>query len=157
MMNPWVWLAVSVAIVAAFGSGYYKGHQSGKAHVQQLWDNERAALAEEYAKNLEVQRAKEQAAQEAVNRLQREKDRELREINARAAALSDSLRERAERPAEGRPLPEGAGACTGATGADLARGDAEFLAGYAADAARLDAALTQCEAAYNALRQQDNQ
>jgi hypothetical protein len=37
----------------------------------------------------------------------------------------------------------------------LARGDAEFLAGYAADAAKLEAELNKCEAAYNALRTEE--
>lgn len=151
-MNPWVLLAAGLAIAAAFGGGYYQGDTHGKAVVQQAWDREKATLAEEYAKNVQVQRDKEQAAQDAVNRLRQEKDRELRQINARATALADSLRHRPERPAEGSAVPEGPRDCGGASGSQLARGDAEFLAGYAADAARLNAALNQCLASYNAIR-----
>lgn len=85
---------------------------------------------------------------------QEKRNVEIARINKRHAAVIDSLRQRPERkvPDSNHEVPGATPACTGTTGAELARGDAEFLAGYAADAARLDAELTKCEAAYNALR-----
>jgi hypothetical protein len=79
---------------------------------------------------------------------------EVARITRSHAAVVDSLRKRPERVVitTRSEVPSAPAACAGTTGAELARGDAEFLAGYSADAAKLEAALNQCEAAYNALR-----
>lgn len=78
---------------------------------------------------------------------------EVADINRKHAATVASLRNRPERTRTVTvEVPGATPACAGSSGEELARGDAEFLAGYAADAARLEAALSQCEAAYNALR-----
>lgn len=151
-MNPWFLLGAVLAIVAAGGAGYYKGDEAGRAAVQQLWDKEKADQYAEYAKGQEAARQREQAMQATADRLRREKDREIKEISARATALSNSLRDRAERPAKSDTVSSASGACAGASGAQLARGDGEFLAGYAADAARLAAALDQCVKQYEAVR-----
>lgn len=83
---------------------------------------------------------------------------EVADINRKHAAAVASLRNRPERVRTVTVINEVPGAtpaCAGSSGEELARGDAEFLAGYAADAARLEAALNQCEAAYNALRTEE--
>ena len=68
-----------------------------------------------------------------------ERDEEIRTVNARLADALVRLRKRPER------MPEPARqACEGATGAELAAGDAEFLSRYAARAAEQEAALTEC-------------
>lgn len=152
MINPWVILGFVLALIAAFGGGYYQGNESGQASVQQKWDKENARLQAEYAENQRIAREKEQALQSSADKLRQEKDREIRNISARATALSNSLRDRAERPAQSGAVSGSACACAGATGAQLARGDGEFLAGYGADAARLQAALNQCVAQYEEVR-----
>lgn len=152
MINPWVILGFVLALIAAFGGGYYQGNESGQAFVQQKWDKENARLQVEYAENQRIAREKEQALQSSADKLRQEKDREIRNISARASALSNSLRDRAERPAQTGTVPSTACACVGANGAQLARGDAEFLVGYSADAARLQAALNQCIAQYEEVR-----
>jgi hypothetical protein len=101
---------------------------------------------------MRLAREKEQALQQGANNLREEKDREIRNINARSIALANSLRNRPERPAEGSTVSSTASACSAATGAQLAKGDAEFLAGYSADAASLKAALDQCVKQYESLR-----
>lgn len=151
-MNPWLILGAVLAVTAAFGGGYVKGNYAGQEKIQQQWDKERAALEAEYASNLLAQQKKEQAAQDAANRLRVEKDRELREINARATALANSLRDRPDRPATNGGMPADPGACSAATGAQLARGDAEFLAGYSSDAARLKRELDHCVSQYNEVK-----
>lgn len=84
---------------------------------------------------------------------QEKRNVEVARITRNHAAVVDSLRKRPERvAAPSSKVPSTTPACAGTTGAELARGDAEFLAGYSADAAKLEAALNQCEAAYNALR-----
>jgi len=151
--NPWVLLTFVLAIGAAAGGGYYKGNSAGKAEVQAEWAKEKAEQYAEYAKGQEAARAREQEMQAEADKLRREKDAQIREINARATALSNSLRDRKERPAESGAVSGVTRSCGGASGAELARRDGEFLAGYSADAARLQAALDQCVKQYNAVRQ----
>ena len=156
MMNPWVILGFVLAIGAAAGGGYYKGNSAGRAEVQQAWDKEKAEQYAAYAKGQEEARKREQEMQQAADKLRREKDAEIRDINARTIALSNSLRDRQERPAQNGAVSGAARSCGGASGAELAKGDGEFLAGYSADAARLQAALDQCVKQYNAARQKVN-
>jgi hypothetical protein len=150
-MNPYVIIGVVIAVGVAGVSGLYQGHKLGKAEVQQAWDKEKAEQLAAYAKAQEEARAKEQALQANADQLRREKDAEIRNINARATALSNSLRDRKERPETGS-MPNSSQSCSGASGKELARGDAEFLVGYATEAARLQADLNQCIRQYEALR-----
>jgi hypothetical protein len=154
-MNPWVILGVVLAIGAAAGGGYYKGNSAGKAEVQQLWDKEKAEQYAEYAKGQEAARQKEQELQAQADRLRRDKDAEIRNINARATALANSLRDRNSRASETNSSANAAGtgqAGPSCTGAELSREDAEFLAGEAARADSLRTALNQCLAQYEAAR-----
>lgn len=86
---------------------------------------------------------------------QEKRNEEVARITRNHATIVDGLRKRPERiiTSSSSEMPSASAACAGTTGAELARGDAEFLAGYSADAAKLEAALNQCETAYNALRQ----
>jgi hypothetical protein len=135
MINPWIILGFVLALIAAFGGGYYQGNESGQATVQQKWDKENARLQAEYAENQRIAREKEQALQASADKLRQEKDRD-----------------RPERPAKAGAVSGAASTCVGASGKELARGDGEFLSGYAADAARLQAALNQCIAQYEEVR-----
>lgn len=154
-MNVLYSAAACVLVAAVAGSaGYWRGHNAGQAKVQSAWDRERAQLAEEHAKAMAAAREKEQALQAGADQLREESNAKLKEVNARATALADSLRKRPERTAQSGAVSGATGACAGATGATLARPDAEFLAGYAADAARLQAALDQCVRQYQSLRPQ---
>jgi hypothetical protein len=152
-LNPWVLLAFVLAVGAAAGGGYYKGNSAGKAEVQAEWDREKAAQYAEYAKAQELARQREQDMQTASDKLRKEKDAEIRNINARATALSNSLRDRKERPAEGSTVPSathlGQGGCTGK---ELYREDGEFLVRVAREADELRVALRQCYAQYEAVR-----
>ena len=154
-MNPWVILGVVLAIGAAAGGGYYKGNSAGKAEVQQLWDKEKAEQYAEYAKGQEAARQKEQELQAQADRLRRDKDAEIRNINARATALANSLRDRNSRASAADPSAGDTGtgqAGSRCTGSELSREDAEFLAGEAARADSLRTALNQCLAQYEAAR-----
>jgi len=151
-MNPYFIAGSVLAVVFAYGAGHWQGDDAGQAKVQAKWDKEKAKQMAEYAENMRLAREKEQALQQGANNLREEKDREIRNITARSTALANSLRNRPERPAEGSPVSSAASACSAATGAQLAKGDAEFLAGYSADAASLKAALDQCVKQYESLR-----
>jgi hypothetical protein len=151
-MNPYFLLGSLVAVIAAAGAGYFQGSEHGQAKVQAMWDKEKAAQYAEYAKAQEEARKKEQELQANADKLRQEKDREIRDLNARATALNNSLQHRPTRTSEAGSLPNSSKSCSGASGKELARGDAEFLVWYATEAARLQADLNQCIRQYEALR-----
>ena len=76
--------------------------------------------------------------------IQESKDAKNRTVIARHLATIDELRNRPERSVN-------SGACTGASGAELSRPDAGFLAGEAARAERQRNALEACYAQYDSL------
>jgi len=153
-MNPWLILAAVLAVGAAGGAGYYKGHGDGKATVQAEWDAERIKQQEAHAKALRESIEKQQALQADADQIRQEKDRETRELAARNTVLANSLRNRPERPATPSgtmPSPASAGP-SGCTGKELYRSDGEFLVGLAREADDLRIALKQCYAQYEAVR-----
>ena len=151
-MNPYVIIGVVVAIGVAGAGGLYQGHQLGKAEVQQAWDKEKAEQYAEYAKAQEEARAKEQELQANADKLRKEKDAEIRNITARANALSNSLQQRQTRPTETGSLSSSTGTrSSGCTARELFREDAEVAVRFAREADELRTALTQCYAQYEAL------
>ena len=153
-MNPWFLLGATLAVVAAGGAGFYKGVGYGQAEVQQAWDKEKAEQYAEYAKGQEAARQKEQQLQADADRLRRDKDAQIRDVNARATALANSLRDREARSTATDSSASSAVAGQAGprcTGSELSREDAEFLAGEAARADSLRAALRQCVAQYETL------
>jgi hypothetical protein len=96
--------------------------------------------------------------QKEVNRIQREKHDAVKVANSKYRTLVDSLRNRPEiRDTKRDTVPDSTGDVVGCTGAQLARPDAEFLAGYAADAERLQAAYNSCRQAYEVIHGQRRQ
>ena len=153
-MNPYFIAGSVVAVVLAYGIGHWQGDDAGQAKVNAKWDRERAEQMAAFAEAQRQAREKEQALQQGADNLRMEKEREIKNINARATALANSLRERPDRPSPESGTVSGTTcACSGASGAQLARGDGEFLARYSADAARLAASLDQCIKQYETLRQ----
>ena len=154
-MNPWMILGFVLAVGAAGGAGLLKGRDLGKAEVQQQWDKERAAQEAQFAKDQEAAREKEQLMQAQADHLRQEKDREIKNLNARTIALTSSLQQRADRASTVSQSTAGSGngqSGPGCTGAELSRQDAEFLAGEAARADSLRLALQQCQAQYDSVR-----
>lgn len=142
-------VAVTVlACVLAAVVAYRHGHSVGAAKVTAQWEAERAVLNQKIAE--ETQRAIETErklrAQLDANR--RSYEREKARIAANYNAAIDSLRDRPTARAGDAGVPEGAAAGVGSTGAELSRDDAAFLVWYAAEAARAQAALEACVAAY---------
>jgi hypothetical protein len=156
-MNPWFLLGAALAVAAAGAGGLYKGHELGMAEVQQAWDKEKAEQYAAYAAAQDVARQKEQALQAGADQLRQEKYREIRNLNARATALTNSLRDRPSRTttvASAVSDTANAGcAPTSCTGAGLSKEDGEFLAGEAARADQLRTLLKQCHAQYETLKQ----
>lgn len=151
-MNPYIVAGGVLAVVCAYGVGHWQGDEAGQAKIQAKWDHERAKLAEEYAANVTAMREKEQVMQGNADKLRQEKDREIREINAKSIALANSLRDRPTRTeSSGVSQTTGAGQ-GGCTGKDLYREDGAVLIGIAREADELRLALKQCYAQYDALK-----
>lgn len=149
--NPWILLAFVLALLGAWEGGTYTGKRAGRAEIQQAWDKEKAAQYADFARRQEEARKKEQELQANADQLRREKDAEIRNINARTIALANSLRDRNERPAKGSELSQSADArssATGCTGKGLYRSDGEFLAREAAAGRQCQALLRECRSAY---------
>lgn len=152
-MNPYFLAGTLAAVVLSYGVGRWQGDAAGQAKVNAKWDRERAEQMAAFAEAQRQAREKEQALQLGADNLRQEREREIRNITARANALANSLRDRPDRStSEGSSMSSASGACRGASGAQLARGDGEFLAGYSADAAKLSKALDICIKQYEALR-----
>jgi hypothetical protein len=157
-MNPYFIAGSVLAVVFAYGAGHWQGDEAGQAKVQAQWDKEKAKLAEEYAANVALMREKEQVMQGNADKLREDKNRELREANARNTALLNSLQHRSNRPESSGVFTTTSNGSTtaGCTGAELYRTDSEFLAREAARADELRLSLKQCYAQYEAARKELN-
>ena len=97
-------------------------------------------------------RIKEQTLQKAAEQAVRDKNAQIAATTRRLNNTIAGLRTRPERPTSSQ-MPTTTSSCFGLSGAELARGDGEFLARYSADAAKLRAALKQCETQYDSIGQ----
>ena len=152
-MNPWFISGSLIAIILAAGAGYFQGSEHGKASVQAMWDKEKAAQYAEYAKAQEEARKKEQELQANADQLRQEKDREIRNLNARATALNNSLQQRPSISTQSSTVSgstsSGQGGCTPR---QLYRESAEDFVKIAIEADNLRLALKQCYAQYDSIR-----
>jgi hypothetical protein len=135
-VNPLAWLRIGLlaAVLAGLAASHFMAFRSGKATVRAEWTA--ANLEQERLAAKETQRRIEKSAEN-----QRIRDEELRAINALYADALERLRNRPERRAVQASNPT---ACAGASGAELSGPDAGFLAGEAARANVLRAALAAC-------------
>jgi hypothetical protein len=160
MWNLKLMAAIGIATtISLAGTAWYahsKGRQSGMREVQTLWIAERAAIREAQAEEMMKARQREEALQALIDRQRRAHREEVNRVAAEFSADLERLRDRPEARAGDSGVPEGAAAGVGCTGQGLAAGDASFLAGFAADAARAQAALNACVTAYNEVREQVN-
>ena len=153
LMNRWV--LGGLAGLLMLGFSYWKGYIHGSDAVQEKWDAEKVVLERQTQEWKDKVRETERVAQQQIDKLNKERLHENRIVSSRYNALIDSLRDRPEvRADEG--MPEGADITIGCTGAGLARADAQFLAGYAADAARLQAAYNSCRQAYEVIQESND-
>lgn len=136
-MNPFPWIIVNlIALAFALYQGYHYGAQS----VQIKWDTEKAAV-------VTAQREKEATLQANMDKLREEKNRETARLSATVRTLTNSLRNRPERPAVPEVAASGAGA-SGCTGSTLYRSDSEFLVRLSERADTIRLALKECQKAY---------
>lgn len=155
LMNRWV--LGGLAGLVMLGFSFWKGYTAGKENIQQKWDAEKVIQEREMLAKANEAIEKERQLQAKADKIQKERIRESQIVNRRYNALVDSLRDRPEGRASEYQLPDNPGDVLGCTGEGLAKPDAEFLAGYAADAARLQAAYDSCKAAYEVIYEHGRQ
>ena len=155
-------IAAAIAVVLAFGGGYYKGTSSGyatgRAEIQKEFTAYKTEQEKKYTNTVLKYREKEQELQKTAAAEQEKHRDQIRSIDKRLSAALVELRNRPERRAStaNSAVPSAAETCAGVSGAELARGDAEFLTRYASDAAKLREALSTCEARYEQVRTELN-
>ena len=151
-MNPYFIAGSVLAVVFAYGAGHWQGDEAGQAKVQAQWDKEKAKLAEEYAANVALMREKEQVMQGNADKLREDKNRELREANARNTALLNSLQHRPNRAESSGVSTTASNGKDGCTGKELYREDGAVLIGIAREADELRISLKQCYSQYETAR-----
>lgn len=153
-MIPIPLISHAVAALAAAAAAWAWQANSYGREIANLHTDQAQATARRAIRTLDAAidaRATEQALRDAAAEQQRIKHDKDRRIAAGLAAELDRLRNRPEQRAADRPGDPTDSAATGVgcTGAGLARGDAAFLAGYAADASRLAAEFERCTTGYD--------
>jgi len=129
-----------LAVISALFIGYALGYKHGTLDIQANLDAQRADL-------IAAQRTKEAELQASMDKLREDKRRETAKLARTVAALTDSLRDRPERPAV--PASASAGdAGRGCTGAELYRPDSQFLVWENSRAETIRLALITCQKAY---------
>lgn len=148
LMNRWV--LGGLAGLVMLGFSFWKGYTYGKENVQEKWDAEKVVQERKMLAKANEAIEKERQLQAKADKIQKERIRESQIVNRRYNALVDSLRDRPE--ARQDSVPADSTNAVGCTGEGLAKPDAEFLAGYAADAARLQAQYNACRKAYEVIQ-----
>lgn len=148
---------IAIAAVIAFtGVVGWKAYTAGQDEATQRLTAVYVAeqLNTQKAVNAELTKAiqREKQLVALVQQSAKEHYNEKQRITAKHNTVVDSLRNRPiTRTDSDRGVPESTSTDTGCTGKGLARPDGEFLAGYAADAAKLQAALNVCKKRYEAV------
>jgi len=142
------WVIGSLAGLLMLGFAYWKGYESGQKSIQEKWDAYIVQQERQAQIRAEEARQIERGLQAQIDKIQKEKRSVSKIADSRYNALVNSLRQRPEEREPASGLSQGPGDVVGCTGEGLARPDAEFLAGYAADAERLQAAYNACRKAY---------
>jgi hypothetical protein len=111
-----------------------------------------ATLEKQYAQNVaevyELVRQREEELTDKIDKIEKRKNGEIANVNARLRVALNELSERTSRNTTSQNPTD----CKGTTGTELSREDAAFLAREAARADRLRAALGACYIQYDEAR-----
>lgn len=140
MFNPWALLVLLGAFV--LNGFYWHARGSNAEHTRMV-----AKLESERAQALQKARDIETQWQEEVNEVTTKQAEKLAEVQHHLDVAIISLRDRPKRSATLPDTPRVE--CSGATGRELSREDAEFLARESARADTIRAGLEACYAAYD--------
>jgi hypothetical protein len=109
----------------------------------------KASYAEDRGRVLTEARNRDRSLLEASERLRKDRDAKVKDLNRKLQSVNAELQQRKERDSRESTNTT---ACSGATGAELSREDAEFLVREATRADEVVVQLNYCIAQYNKLR-----
>lgn len=153
---------ISIAVVVALTGGIgWKAYTAGQAEAEQrltaIYTSEKLDIQKAANAELMKARQREKEMLVVIQQSSQEHADEIQRITAKYNRIIDSLRNRpTTRANNDTGMPSSTGTDVGCTGKGLARPDGEFLAGYAADAAKLQVALNVCKERYNAVMKMIN-
>lgn len=136
----WQLLSVLVGTLISAAIAMSIGYHEGTKAIQAKWDSEKAAI-------ITAKHAKEAELQAGMDKLRTEKNRETAKLQRTVAALTDSLRNRPERPAVPASAADGdaGGWCSGP---QLYRDDAALVVSESERAEKIRLQLIQCQNMY---------
>jgi len=140
------WLIARYAAILAFGVlvGWIINGWRLNANIASL----RASYAEESTRVLVEVRNREKSLIEASERTRKDRDAKVKNLNGR---LNAALSELQQRPSRSVNSPTDTASCSGATGANLSKEDAEFLVRESTRADTVVEQLNYCIAQYQSL------
>lgn len=137
---------------------YRVGYKNGAKFVKDEWNAEKLAILQAQQEQLLIKDKKERQLQTRIDKLQVERQRELKNLSAQLDAALSQLQERPDRITGSIKSVSGDPSIgddkSGCTGNELYRSDAEFLIREAERADQLRLALKRCESAYDSVRAQ---
>lgn len=147
-------ITVLITIACLFGWHRYEIHKSVNIAVTEQANIYQKRIDELTIKSLKV----ESDLKTKVSSIQGEKDAQIKDIDRKYRTTIDSLRQRQERSTASNSTGNSSNAesTKGATGAELYREDASFLAGFARDTEELKVQLNACYLQYDNVREQLN-
>jgi len=151
LFNPRIWLAIIVAM--ALAASHWKVYKVGQNEKQAEWNAEKLATAQQTLRLIENRDRTTMALQDGADTLRRNKNAEIKRLDADLAVALAGVSDRPDRPGGANlPTDTSAGPNPGCTGAQLYRRDAGFLIREADRAQRTLADLAQCQALYDQAR-----
>ena len=148
-LQKWL-LATTITVTSLAGLAWYaysEGETAGETEVQSKWDKERMQVLQANAEVVAQAFVKQAQLEVKIAKLVKDQSHEKARISADYKRIIAGLHDRPDAaPGSSTGMPETGASGFGCTGAGLARRDGEFLAGYSADAGRLQAALNTCRA-----------
>lgn len=111
ILDYWKPACIGLAL-AAF---WIHGHHTGKANVQQKWDQETARVATVLAQNAIQAREKEQALQDSMNGIQRDATQKAEALQAAATDAADTAGRLRQQVNKLLAADKAAGTCPGRT------------------------------------------
>lgn len=151
-------VAGALAFTGAVGwKAYTAGQAEAEQRMQLLYIAESLATQKAVNNELEKARQREEQLLAVMQQSSQEYNNEIQRVTDKYDNIVDSLRDRpTTRTDSDRGVPESTSTDVGCTGKGLARADAEFLTRYAADAAKLQAALNSCKERYSSVMKMIN-
>jgi hypothetical protein len=153
MYRTLIAVAVVIALIGAVGwKAYTAGQVEATQRLTAVYVAEKLETQKVVNAELTKARQREKELLAVMQQSSQEYNNEIQRVTDKYDNIVDSLRNRpVTRTDSDRGVPESTSTDVGCTGKGLARPDAEFLTRYAADAAKLQAALNSCKERYSSV------